>query len=199
MISRGAISLGIGLLLATLARAEPTAIDPAKLVADARSQIGVTRGYDAAYRSLDYPGGDVPLATGVCTDVVIRALRHQGFDLQKAVHEDMRRAFARYPQSWGLRGPDKNIDHRRVPNLMTFFTRRGWNRPITEAPADYRPGDIVAWNLGGGITHIGIVADSTAEGARPLIIHNIGAGAREEDLLFSYRIIGHYRLLAPSP
>jgi len=195
---RRVIPLALSLLAAGPVFAQPAAIDPAKLVTDARQQVGVTLSFDPAYRTLTYPGGDVPLETGVCTDVVIRALRHQGLDLQKAVHEDMRGAFSQYPQSWGLGGPDKNIDHRRVPNLMTFFKRKGWSQPISENPADYRAGDIVTWNLGGSITHIGIVADTVATGSRPLILHNIGGGAREEDLLFSDRIIGHSRAPAVS-
>ncbi len=167
-------------------------IDPARTVAAARQQIGVTTGYDAAYHVLAYPGGDVPLSTGVCTDVVTRALREQGVDLQQAVHEDMKRHFAEYPHQWDLKAPDPNIDHRRVPNLMTFFRRQGWERPVTAQGSDYQPGDVVTWNLGGGTTHIGVVAD-TAGRAAPMVIHNIGEGTREEDVLFAFKIIGHYR------
>jgi uncharacterized protein len=150
--------------------------------------------YDPAYFQLDYPNGDVPKDKGVCTDVVIRAYRKLGIDLQKEVHEDMKANFSKYPKNWGLSKPDKNIDHRRVPNLMTFFTRHGTKKPITTNSSDYMPGDIVCWNLGGGITHIGIVSGKKSrDGLRYLIIHNIGAGQVLEDCLFSYKIIGHFR------
>ncbi len=167
--------------------------DAAQIVAAARKQIGVTVSYDPEYRVLAYPGGDVPMNTGVCTDVVTRALREQGVDLQRAVHEDMQRHFAEYPHQWGLKTPDANIDHRRVPNLMTYFKRRGWERPVTGQGEDYHPGDVVTWNLGGGITHIGVVSDTPGRAA-PMVIHNIGQGTREEDVLFAFKIIGHYRL-----
>ena len=150
--------------------------------------------YDPSYFQLNYPNGDVPPNKGVCTDVVIRAYRKIGIDLQKEVHEDMKAHFSEYPKSWGLSRPDKNIDHRRVPNLMTFFERHGTALSITQTPTDYKPGDIVCWNLGGGITHIGIVSSRKAEnGQRPLIIHNIGSGQVLQDMLFDFRIIGHYR------
>jgi uncharacterized protein YijF (DUF1287 family) len=163
----------------------------------AQAQIGVTRHYDPAYSRLAYPGGDVPRERGVCTDVIVRALRvSRGMDLQKLVHEDVSTNWSAYPHQkrWGLDKPDPNIDHRRVPNLMTYFARAGYGRAPTRKPGDYLPGDIVAWDLGRGVLHIGIVSDlSTLEGT-PLIIHNIGAGAREEDILFRHGIIGHYRL-----
>lgn len=150
--------------------------------------------YDPTYRAIDYPNGDVPADKGVCTDVVIRAYRKLGIDLQKEVHEDMKSNFDKYPKNWGLSQPDKNIDHRRVPNLMTFFTRHGTVNEISDNPNDYKPGDIVCWNLGGGITHIGIVTrKKSTDGQRYLIVHNIGDGQVLEDLLFSYKIIGHYR------
>jgi len=167
-----------------------------QIVTAARQQIGVTKEYDPAYVALAYPGGDVPRHTGVCSDVVVRALRKVGIDLQKEVHEDMRQDFQAYPQKWGLRGPDKNIDHRRVPNLMRYFERH--HLELSEKlkmPETYRPGDIVAWDLGRGILHIGIVSDRVA-GRTPLIFHNIGSGTREEDILFQYRVIGHYVLKA---
>lgn len=164
----------------------------------ALAQVGVTTGYDPAYRRLDYPGGDVPQSTGVCSDVVVRALREAAaVDLQKAVHEDMRAAFSAYPQNWGLKNPDRNIDHRRVPNLRTFFARRGWALPATTTAREYRPGDIVTWDLGRGIGHIGIVSDRKTPEGTPLIIHNIGQGTREEDVLFAWTITGHYRVPAP--
>jgi uncharacterized protein YijF (DUF1287 family) len=150
--------------------------------------------YDPAYFQLDYPNGDVPQDKGVCTDVVIRAYRKLGIDLQKEVHEDMKSNFSKYPKNWGLHKPDKNIDHRRVPNLMTFFTRFGATKPITTFSRDYKPGDIVCWNLGGSVTHIGIVVrKKSSDGQRYLIVHNIGSGQVMEDCLFSYKIIGHYR------
>ncbi|MFD2033171.1 DUF1287 domain-containing protein [Belliella marina] len=150
--------------------------------------------YDPSYFRLDYPNGDVPADKGVCTDVVIRAYRKLGIDLQKEVHEDMKSNFEKYPKNWGLNRPDKNIDHRRVPNLMVFFKRYGDVRHISEDSKDYLPGDIVCWNLGGGTTHIGIVSTKKAiDGKRHLIVHNIGAGQVLEDCLFKYKIIGHYR------
>lgn len=149
--------------------------------------------YDPAYRVIDYPNGDVPADRGVCTDVIIRAYRKLGIDLQKEVHEDMKSNFSKYPKHWGLTRPDKNIDHRRVPNLMTFFKRHGTVKAITDNPNDYQPGDIVCWNLGGGTTHIGIVSrKKSPDGKRYLIVHNIGSGQVLEDCLFSYKIIGHY-------
>lgn len=150
--------------------------------------------YDPAYFQIAYPNGDVPQGKGVCTDVVIRAYRKLGIDLQKAVHEDMASNFSRYPKQWGLSKPDKNIDHRRVPNLMAFFSRHGTTLPITANPEDYRPGDIVCWSLGGAVTHIGIVArGKSKDGARHLIVHNIGGGQVLEDCLFGFKVIGHYR------
>ncbi|PIA69975.1 DUF1287 domain-containing protein [Pseudomonas sediminis] len=172
------------------------AIEADKLVLDARTQVGVTLGYDPAYRTLSYPGGDVPMVTGVCTDVVIRALRQQGLDLQEAVHRDMRGNFAAYPKNWGLSRPDSNIDHRRVPNLMTWFKRQGWALAVEDDASAYRAGDIVTWDLGRGLTHIGIVSDRQAATGTPLVLHNIGRGTQEEDILFAYRITGHYRPLA---
>ncbi len=154
--------------------------------------------YDAAYVRLDYPGGDVAPDKGVCADVVVRALRILGHDLQRLVHEDMSTNFSAYPTHWGLSGPDKNIDHRRVPNLETFLTRKGARLATSADFSNYRPGDIVAWNLrgssGGWLPHIGIVTHKTAASGRPLIVHNIGAGPKLEDVLFDWKITGHYRL-----
>lgn len=150
--------------------------------------------YDPAYVKIAYPMGDVPAHTGVCTDVVIRAYRKLNIDLQQLVHEDMKLNFAKYPQNWSLKKPDTNIDHRRVPNLMKFFERKGTKLSITDVAADYKPGDIVCWNLGGGITHIGIVSHKkSTDGKRYLLVHNIGAGQVLEDCLFSWKIIGHFR------
>ncbi|MCW4454135.1 DUF1287 domain-containing protein [Flavobacterium sp. MXW15] len=165
------------------------------LVAAARGQIGVTVRYDPAYQVLDYPGGDVPPDRGVCTDVIVRALRSQGIDLQARIHEDMRRHFGDYPGLWGLSRPDRNIDHRRVPNQMRWFERQGWQRAISTDPTDYAAGDIVAWKLNGnGLLHVGIVSDHRLGDGTPLILHNIARGTQEENLLFEHTIIGHYRL-----
>lgn len=158
------------------------------------AQAGVTTEYDPAYVALEYPGGDVPEKTGVCSDVVVRAFRKAGIDLQKEVHEDMKAARSEYPTRWGAIGPDKNIDHRRVLNLMKFFERNGKSLPITNAAADYQPGDIVAWELTNGIDHIGIVTNMISNSDdRFLIVHNIGAGTRIEDVLLAWTIKGHYR------
>jgi uncharacterized protein len=157
-------------------------------------QTKYTRGYDPAYVAIAYPGGDVPRESGVCTDVVIRAFRAIGMDLQQAVHEDMKRNFAVYPQYWGLNGPDTNIDHRRVPNLMKYFERQGKAIAITNRKEDYLPGDIVTWNLGEGLEHIGIVTQfKSAQTGQYLVVHNIGAGARLEDIMLNWPVIGHYR------
>ena len=166
-----------------------------ELVSAARAQVGRTLIYDPRYEKLAYPMGDVPIARGVCTDVVIRAFRGQGVDLQRLVHEDMRDHFKAYPQAWGLARPDANIDHRRVPNLATYFKRRGMELAAGDYPlGDYRAGDIVTWMLPGNLPHIGIVSDRTDPGSgRLLIIHNIGAGAVEEDMLTAYPITGHFR------
>jgi len=155
--------------------------------------VGVTTIYDPRYTTLPYPGGDVPLERGVCCDVIVRAYRRAGLDLQRLVHEDMSQSFASYPRIWGLTKPDPNIDHRRVPNLATFFARHGTKLAVTTRPADYRPGDIVTWRLPfTGAAHIGLVSDRVEDG-RPLIVHNVGAGTRIEDVLFAYAVTGHYR------
>ncbi len=166
----------------------------ARLVAAAESQTGHRVRYDGAYRRIPYPMGDVPADVGVCTDVVIRAYRAVGIDLQQRVHEDMRGAFAAYPRAWGLARPDPNIDHRRVPNLQTFFRRRGTARTRSASAADYQAGDVVTWMLPGNLPHVGLVIDRrSADGARPLIVHNIGRGPEIEDTLFAFPITGHYR------
>ena len=150
--------------------------------------------YDPTYFQIEYPNGDIAADKGVCTDVLIRAYRKLEIDLQKEVHEDMNANFNIYPKKWGLSQPDKNIDHRRIPNLMTFFSRHGTVKQISQNSKDYNPGDVVCWNLGGEITHIGIVSKKkSADGQRHLIIHNIGAGQVLEDCLFNNKIIGHYR------
>ena len=165
-----------------------------QMLEGAIAQAGVTTGYDPSYVALDYPGGDVPEKTGVCSDVVVRAFRKAGIDLQKEVHEDIKGARSEYPTRWGTIGPDTNIDHRRVLNLMAYFKRRGKSLPLSSSAGDYQPGDIVAWELTSGIDHIGIVTNMlSASEDRYLIVHNIGAGTRIEDVLFSWNIKGHYR------
>jgi uncharacterized protein YijF (DUF1287 family) len=157
-------------------------------------QSKVTTGYDPSYVKLDYPNGDVPSDTGVCSDVVVRAFRKAGIDLQKEVHEDMQRAWAEYPKKWGARGTDANIDQRRVLNLTTYFERQGKALPVTQDRADYQAGDVVAWELSDGVEHIGIMTNLSSEPDKHyLIVHNIGAGARVEDVLLSWKIIGRYR------
>ena len=149
--------------------------------------------YDPAYFTIKYPNGDVPPDKGVCTDVVIRTYRKLGIDLQKEVHEDMMKNFNIYPKKWGLKKTDTNIDHRRVPNLMTFFSRKGEKKKVSQNPEDYKPGDIVTWNLEGNLTHIGMVVNRKSEdGKRYLIVHNIGRGQEVADCLFAYTITGHY-------
>jgi hypothetical protein len=183
------------LLLLLLASAPSLALQC--LVDASRTQIGVTLYYDSNYARLDYPGGDVPLERGVCTDVVIRAYRSIGIDLQQLVHDDMRAHFSKYPNHWGLRSTDRNIDHRRVPNLARFFTRHGQSLPTDATDAHFLPGDLVTWRLPAGVPHIGIVSDRLTPGGTPLVVHNIGAGAREEDVLREFTITGHFRYRPP--
>jgi len=182
------------LALALSLHPEPAA-QTAKLIAAAKRQVGMTVSYDPAYVKLAYPGGDVPEDRGVCTDVVIRAFRALGIDLQQLVHEDMTRAFSKYPREWGLAKPDANIDHRRVPNLMRFFERTGRKLAVSRKPEDYRPGDLVTVIVPPHLPHIMLVSDvpSPAEPKRMQVVHNIGAGAQMEDRLFEFEIIGHYR------
>ncbi len=184
----------LGLLLVIADTSHAAADQAQDLVAAARAQIGVTLAYDPSYQRIAYPMGDVPIERGVCSDVVVRAFRGVGIDLQAELHGDMKRHFAAYPRIWGLQRADANIDHRRVPNLATWFTRQNYDLRVTDAPGDYQPGDVVAWVLDNGRPHIGIVSDRrSADGGRPLMIHNIGSGAREEDVLFGWRITGHFR------
>ena len=180
-------------LFPTILLADKPAAKALDLVKAARSQVGVTVTYDPAYVGLDYPNGDVPRDRGVCTDVVIRALRKTGFDLQKLVHEDMKGNFTKYPKTWGLKRPDRNIDHRRVPNLRTYFQRRGIANPVPKKLSDYLPGDIVTCTVPRNLPHVMIVSDRKAADGTPLVIHNIGAGAKEENVLFSFPLTGHYR------
>lgn len=161
----------------------------AAAVAQTRQQVT----YDGSYRVIPYPNGDVPANIGVCTDVIIRAYRGVGIDLQRLVHEDMRGDFSSYPSLWGLKRPDRNIDHRRVPNLQTFFTRRQAALPRSRNAADYEAGDLVTWMLPGNLPHIGIVSSMRASSGRLMLVHNIGRGPQLEDVLFAYDVTGHYR------
>jgi uncharacterized protein YijF (DUF1287 family) len=163
------------------------------IIDGAIDQIGKTTSYDPSYQKLDYPNGDVPIETGVCSDVIIRAFRKGNIDLQKDVHDDMKANFSVYPTRRGLKTPDSNIDHRRVPNLMTYFSRHGQSLSTTDSDA-FLPGDVVTWDLGQGTDHVGIVVNLWYKPTQHyLIVHNIGAGTRMEDVLFSWKITGHYR------
>jgi hypothetical protein len=183
--------------LVALPQASPT--DEARfardLVAAAIERTSHNVRYDGSYRRIPYPGGDVPPDVGVCTDLIVRAYREVGVDLQQLVHEDMRAHFSAYPALWGLSRPDANIDHRRVPNLQTFLRRRGAELEISSNPADYRAGDLVTWMLPGNLPHIGLVTSRRSRSGRPLIAHNIGRGPELEDMLFDYEVTGHYRYL----
>ncbi len=186
------ILLWIGLLGAGSALAAETWAE--KLVAAALAQTKQVVRYDPAYVRLAYPGGDVPADTGVCTDVVIRAYRTAlGLDLQKLVHEDMKAHFSKYPKNWGLSRPDPNIDHRRVPNLQTFFKRQGAALPVTDKPEDYLPGDLITCTVAGRLPHIAIVVAAPKGGKVPWIVHNIGQGPKLENRLFEFPMTGHYR------
>ncbi|MEM6810450.1 MAG: DUF1287 domain-containing protein [Pseudomonadota bacterium] len=190
-MARSLVLLG----LSSLAAAGPP--EPDLVVAALERTKHVVR-YDGSYRSIPYPGGDVPENVGVCTDVLVRSYRAIGIDLQRLVHEDMSADFDAYPRNWGLSRPDTNIDHRRVPNLRRFFERHGVSLEVSDDPADYRPGDIVSWMLPGNNPHIGIVTnEKSADGERPLIVHNIGLGPKKDDMLFLFEITGHYRYLGP--
>jgi uncharacterized protein YijF (DUF1287 family) len=171
-----------------------TGFNADQLTQDARRQIGVTTQYDPEYTTIPFPNGDVNVSKGVCTDVVIRAMRGQGIDLQQLVHEDMRKNFSKYPTRWGLKRADANIDHRRVLNLEVFMTRRASQLPLTDNPADFQAGDWVTWRVGDkNLPHIGLVSNQKSAQGTPLVIHNIGAGTQEEDVLFAFKMIGHYR------
>ena len=197
---------GVALLIAVLAAglgAQGTSTSrqdfTGRLVAAAIERTHHHVRYEPAYVRIPYPGGDVPADTGVCTDEVVRSYRAVGVDLQKEVHEDMVAHFSAYPNQkrWGLSHPDSNIDHRRVPNLMVFFQRKGESLPTTTRAEDYAPGDLVTWDLGGGVPHIGIVVDQKSSG-RYLVVHNIGEGPKMEDVLFNWKITGHYQYSGPN-
>jgi uncharacterized protein len=179
----------------TEVRALPDKSSPnLKLVIDsAIDQVGKTTGYDPSYQKIEYPNGDVPIETGVCSDVIVRAFRSAGIDLQKDLHEDMKSNFSVYPTRWGLKSPDTNIDHRRVPNLQTYFTRKAKSLATADGSETFLPGDIITWDLGGGVDHIGMVVNVWYKPTqRYLVVHNMGA-ARMEDVLFAWKITGHYR------
>lgn len=174
----------------------PAAAPANPLAEAAHERLSARVLYNPAYVKLDYPGGDVPKMHGVCTDVIIRSLRAAyDFDLQKAVHEDMAANFSEYPSKriWGLSRTDRNIDHRRVPNLETYFKRAGSALPLSGDKADFKPGDIVSFRVSGNLPHIGIVSSKTAPDGTPLLIHNIGMGPKEENVLFAYKMTGHFR------
>lgn len=172
---------------------------PDLLVDAAMAQIGVTKQYDGRYTRIPYPDGDVALERGVCTDVLIRAYRKLGLDLQRLVHEDMVAAWASYPNPWRMKSTDRSIDHRRVPNLATFFGRHGSTLAISGGAAAYQPGDIVTWRLPNGPPHIGIVSKQKSSVGIPLMIHNIGFGTQLEDILFRYKITGHFHYFPDAP
>ena len=197
-LSRFLTGLTSLVLLLGSCHSQETAPPVSKIVSSAKTQIGKTLSYDSAYRSIPYPMGDIPIEKGVCTDVVIRALRDShSFDLQKEVHLDMKANFTAYPKIWGLKRPDKNIDHRRVPNLQTFFKRKGWSLKVTQNKTDYLPGDLVLCTVSGKLPHIMIVSDQKSADGTPLVIHNIGSGAKEENRLFDFPIYAHIRVKLP--
>jgi uncharacterized protein YijF (DUF1287 family) len=199
------LAVAIAAVMAAQSRQQPSVTDPRhdflrQLSAAAIERTHHVVRYDPGYVRIAYPGGDVPPETGVCTDEVIRAYRAVGIDLQKEVHEDMAANFSDYPSKrlWGRTSPDSNIDHRRVPNLMIFFSRKGEVLPISTRSDDYQPGDLITWDLGGGLTHIGMVVDQkTLLSRRYMIVHNIGRGPKMEDALFDWKITGHYRYFGP--
>jgi hypothetical protein len=207
---RSAAPLGLSaMLLAVLAAAQSNTVQSGakqellkRLVAAAIERTHHAVRYVPAYVKIPYPGGDVPDGTGVCSDEVIRAYRAVGVDLQKEVHEDMSQNFSLYPRKWKWRTlrPDTNIDHRRVPNLMVFFSRKGEVLDSSRRAEDYGPGDLVTWDLGGNVPHIGVVVDQkSAASGRYMLVHNIGQGPRMEDVLFNWKITGHYRYFGPTP
>lgn len=203
LIGDSVMGIGLSLCIAYGALADGPALNVSvsdnfakDLVAAALYRTTQTVRYDGSYFAIAYPNGDVPEHLGVCTDVIIRSYRALGEDLQQAVHRDMAANFSVYPSTriWGLTRPDRNIDHRRVPNLQVFFSRFGETLPISQDARDYHAGDLVTWMLPGNLPHIGIVVDRLDQGSQgPLIVHNIGAGAKLEDRLFAYPITGHYR------
>lgn len=197
----GALALPARLQQSPAPQPDPKSLFLQKLSTAAIERTHHTVRYEPAYVRIPYPNGDVPANTGVCTDEIIRSYRALGIDLQKEVHEDMQQNFSAYPNQrrWQLAHTDTNIDHRRVPNLQVFFTRKGESLPITQRAKDYQPGELITWDLGGGIPHIGIVASEvSSQTGRHLIVHNIGSGPKLEDVLFAWKITGHYRYFGPA-
>jgi len=198
-----ALAIAASLGVAVSAGAQPSHASGSftkRLIGAAVAQTTSRVTYDGSYRRIAYPGGDVPAHIGVCTDLIVRAYRAVGVDLQVRVHEDMTAAFAAYPRAWGLSRPDSNIDHRRVPNLQTYFRRRGAARGVSTNASDYAAGDLVTWMLPGNVPHIGLVTDQcSVDGQRPLMAHNIGRGPEIEDMLFAFPVTGHYRYGGESP
>ncbi len=167
-------------------------VTPEQIELSALERLNHKVTYDGAYRSIEYPMGDVPDSIGVCTDLIIRTYRLLGIDLQKLVHEDMKSNFDKYPRNWGATRTDKNIDHRRVPNLQTFFSRHGTSLPISKESLNYKAGDLVTWMLPGNLPHIGVIVSDTGD-FQPMVVHNIGDGPVLDYALFWYKITGHYR------
>lgn len=195
---RARITPVIVLALSTFAQSAPQSFSEALVdAAVERTKRAVL--YNGSYFSIEYPGGDIPDYLGVCTDVVVRSYRKLGIDLQELVHLDMKSSFEEYPKIWGLSRPDPNIDHRRVPNLQVFFSRYGEILPVTDHAKDYKPGELVTWMLPGNLPHIGIVVEqTTSDGSRHLLVHNVGRGPKLEDVLFDYKITGHFRYTGPT-
>ena len=204
-VSRAVVAVLLQLLMRAVAQASPQEVESArqhmprdgsfaaKLVDAALDRTRHVVRYDGAYVKLDYPNGDVPEGTGVCTDEVIRSYRSLGLDLQKLVHEDMKAHFKAYPQQWGLPKPDANIDHRRVPNLQAYFKRHDAALPVSKNPEDYRPGDLVTCTVAGRLPHIMLVVPNPSGEGRPWVVHNIGQGPQFEDRLMEFPLTGHYR------
>lgn len=196
---RSLLQISSVLLLTALCLGAGPTPESTNIVTAARSQVGKTVRYDPAYRTLDYPNGDLPIESGVCTDVVIRALRTgPGVDLQQRVHEDMKQNFAKYPTKWGLKKPDPNIDHRRVLNLQTYFKRIGWEIDPKDGVRTFEAGDLVTCIVPPNLPHIMIVSDRSSTAGRRMVLHNIGKGTQEEDRLADFRITGQYRMPPPS-
>ena len=186
------IMIALAVILVKTAYAQHTTSLTSRLIQSAIDQTQQLVIYDSRYHAIAYPMGDVPITYGVCSDVLVRAYRTIGIDLQQLVHEDMKNNFNLYPTIWALKKPDTNIDHRRVPNLETFFKRHSKVLVISSNGTDYQPGDIVSWRI--PVPHIGLVTNlKSADGKRPLIVHNIGLGVQIEDMLFHYPIHGHFR------
>lgn len=193
-----ALMAGVALTFTPPALAQSQPGYGVQIARSAEAMVGANIQYDPSYRGLSYPWGDVPSNTGVCADVVIRAYRAVGIDFQKRVHQDMTAHFSSYPKRWGLSRPDRNIDHRRVLNLETFLRRHGARRAKSHDFSLYKPGDIVAWTLPGGLPHMGIVSTKKNADGEPLVVHHIGGRPRLEAVLFEWPMTGHYRYFVPT-